>query len=44
VSGTVLPCGCLAGRYATWTNHVVTIVDARGVACLDAHHATNAIL
>jgi hypothetical protein len=44
VSGSVLSCGCLAGTYETWTGEAVTIVDARGSACRDDRHQTDAIL
>lgn len=44
ISGGVLPCGCLAGAYETWTKKVVTIVDERGVNCPYDQHQTNTIL
>jgi hypothetical protein len=44
VEGRVLPCGCLAGTYETWTRRLVTIIDARGDTCPNADHATDVVL
>ncbi|HET9362613.1 MAG TPA: hypothetical protein VFO58_22840 [Vicinamibacterales bacterium] len=44
VSSGVLPCGCLAGTYETWTKQVVTIVDEKSSTCPHADHDKNAIL
>lgn len=44
ISGGVLPCGCLAGTYETWSKDVVTIVDERGARCPHDLHQINAIL
>ena len=44
VGSRVLPCGCLAGIYETWSNSQVVIVDAHGKTCTDATHETNGIL
>ena len=44
VGSRVLPCGCMAGVYETWSNEQVVIVDAHGKTCTDASHETNGIL
>lgn len=44
VSGRVLPCGCVAGVYETWTRSLVTILDERGPDCDVAGHAVHEIL
>ena len=44
VGSRVLPCGCLAGVYETWSNQQVTIVDAHGQVCTLPAHETNQIL
>ena len=44
VGSQVLPCGCLAGVYETWSNQQVTIVDSHCQACTLSAHETNHIL
>lgn len=44
VSGRVLPCGCVAGVYETWTRTFVTIVDERSSGCELDGHAIHQIL
>lgn len=44
VSSGVLPCGCLAGTYETWSQQIVTIVDEKSGSCPHADHDKNAIL
>ena len=44
VGSRVLPCGCMAGVYETWSNRQVVIIDAHGETCTDATHETNGIL
>ncbi len=44
VSGRVLPCGCVAGVYETWTRSLVTILDERDVRCQNPGHAVHEIL
>lgn len=38
LSSRVLPCGCLTGVYETYDCAVVSILDARGLSCVDATH------
>ncbi len=44
VGGRVMACGCLSGTYATWTDDVVVIIDARGECCPHGWHAVNTVL
>jgi hypothetical protein len=38
LSSRLLPCGCLAGVYETYEGEIVTILDARGLACKNSAH------
>ena len=44
VEGRVLSCGCLAGRYETWTKDVVTILDEPAKTCPIESHVKNAVI
>ena len=44
LGGRVLPCGCLAGTYQTWSNRVVVILDARYEGCGDEGHRLHLVL
>ncbi len=44
VSGRVLPCGCVAGVYETWTWSLVTILYERDAGCQNPGHAVHEIL
>jgi len=39
-----LACGCLAGIYETYRDETVTILDAKGPACVDADHVAGNLL
>ena len=39
-----LTCGCVAGIYETYRDETVTILDARGPACLDGEHVAGNLL
>ena len=38
LSSASLSCGCLVGVYETYAGEVITLVDARDVACQDPSH------
>lgn len=38
-AGTVLPCGCIVGRYDTWSGRVIEVVDLARDACVHGHRA-----
>ena len=40
----VLPCGCVAGVYETWSKTLLTIIDAHGPKCAMSDHELNAIV
>jgi hypothetical protein len=44
LSSRLLPCGCLVGVYETYEGAIVTVVDARGVACANPAHVDGAHL
>ena len=44
LSGRVLPCGCLVGRYETWHGDVVEVLDARDDRCRERAHANDSIV
>jgi hypothetical protein len=39
-----LSCGCVAGIYETYRDETVTILDAKGPACLDGDHVAGNLL
>jgi hypothetical protein len=44
LSGQRLACGCLAGRYLTYSDHVLVVIDADADGCaLHAHHIDDVI-
>lgn len=38
LTSRLLPCGCMAGIYETYTGRVVTLLDDRGAGCTDSSH------
>jgi hypothetical protein len=38
-TGRVLPCGCIVGRYDTWSGRVIEVVDLAVDTCADGHRA-----
>ena len=38
LSSRLLPCGCLAGVYETYSGEIVTIIDAKAPGCSDTAH------
>ena len=38
IGSRLLPCGCLAGIYETYSNRIVVLLDARHTDCTDPTH------
>lgn len=44
VGGAHLSCGCYTGRYLTYSDELVEIVDVHDPMCTDPSHANNTVL
>ena len=44
LSSRVLPCGCLAGIYETYSEEIVVILDAKNVECRDSSHVDGNVI
>lgn len=44
VGGSLLSCGCLTGRYLSYSEELFEVIDERGRLCRNVRHQLDAIL
>jgi|WetSurMetagenome_2_1015567.scaffolds.fasta_scaffold59290_2 hypothetical protein len=44
VGGSLLSCGCLTGRYLSYSEELLEVIDERGRLCGNVRHQLDAIL
>lgn len=44
VGGLRLPCGCVAGRYLTYSGDQITVIDHAGQRCDGGTHAVDTVV